>query len=527
MSEWLIETLVWTSALMLLVLAIRGPVAQRFGARVAYGLWLLPAARFFVPTFETVVEREVAAPTILPAAAAGAVSGGQESALANAYIVAAMKGEAQGTDALAPAVASMDWPLLLLTLWAIGAVATFLVYQGRYVQHRRTILGPATKVERVGGIDLMVSPAAPGPMAFGTIHRVIALPQSYADRCTDTELDLALEHELSHHRSGDLFARQFGLFILSLHWFNPIAWRAYAAFHFDQEAACDARVLARRGPSAAADYGRAIAKSAAPQKLLFANARDTCLKRRLKMMKNVAHRPSGMLIMAVLAAVILPATASRAVSVIDVAAPPAPLPAGVPMAAGAPVAPVAVGGLGIAPPAPVAPIAPVAPVAVSSAAAAAHPHAYGISINGDKNYSEMTAQERAEFDEAIEEIREAIVEVRQEREEVRIEMRQEMAEVEIDMQEMRRDLAEAIRDLDEGIADIDAEADEFRRHGQDPEVMKAGLRAAKASIQAMDIEAIVEASMSSVDPEVVTNALKGAEAGLQSALAEMEARRNR
>src|SRR3546814_20045805 len=47
----------------------------------------------------------------------------------------------------------------------------------------------------------------------------------------------------SHHRHGDLWANAAALVLLASQWFNPFAWRAIRAFRFDQEAACDARVL--------------------------------------------------------------------------------------------------------------------------------------------------------------------------------------------------------------------------------------------------------------------------------------------
>ena len=45
MIGWAIEALAASTVLMLVVLALRGPVARRFGAHAAYLLWLLPALR--------------------------------------------------------------------------------------------------------------------------------------------------------------------------------------------------------------------------------------------------------------------------------------------------------------------------------------------------------------------------------------------------------------------------------------------------------------------------------------------------
>ena len=59
MTDWLLGTLLATSGLIVLVLLIREPVRRHFGARVAYGLWLIPAARLLMPTLTQTVERSV------------------------------------------------------------------------------------------------------------------------------------------------------------------------------------------------------------------------------------------------------------------------------------------------------------------------------------------------------------------------------------------------------------------------------------------------------------------------------------
>ena len=59
MTDWLLGTLVATTALIALVLLIREPVRRHFGARVAYGLWLIPAARLLMPTLTHTVERPI------------------------------------------------------------------------------------------------------------------------------------------------------------------------------------------------------------------------------------------------------------------------------------------------------------------------------------------------------------------------------------------------------------------------------------------------------------------------------------
>ena len=59
MTDWLLGALLATSGLIVLVLLIREPVRRQFGARVAYGLWLIPVARLLMPTLTETVERPV------------------------------------------------------------------------------------------------------------------------------------------------------------------------------------------------------------------------------------------------------------------------------------------------------------------------------------------------------------------------------------------------------------------------------------------------------------------------------------
>ena len=65
MTDWLVGTLLATSGLMVLVLLLREPVRRHFGARVAYGLWLIPAARLLMPTITQTIERPMG-PAVTP-----------------------------------------------------------------------------------------------------------------------------------------------------------------------------------------------------------------------------------------------------------------------------------------------------------------------------------------------------------------------------------------------------------------------------------------------------------------------------
>ena len=315
MTGWLLGTLFATSALILLVLLVREPVRKRFGSRVAYGLWLIPAARLLMPTLTQTVERAV--PSAVPVQP----------------LVQPVIGEPMMLAQVAPAGPSLieqagGWPTILMTLWLGVAAGLFLTRTFAFHRDRRAILAKAEVLARIGSVRLVRSSEVCSPIAFGILDKVIAVPVDFDRLYDERERRLALDHELAHHRSGDLVANLFAFVLLCLQWFNPLAWVAHAAFRFDQEAACDARVLDKAKVRDRADYGRAIAKAASGRALLFASALDrrNTLHRRLKSMLNnptTGNRTAGKLMIMTAVAIALPLTATRAIEYVDVPEAPA------------------------------------------------------------------------------------------------------------------------------------------------------------------------------------------------------------
>jgi bla regulator protein blaR1 len=309
MIDWLLATLVATSALIALVLLVREPVRKWFGSRVTYGLWLIPAARLFMPTLTHVVERTIPAPAAIPPLAEPLVS--DQLWMAR---VAPM-----GSS---PIDQAGGWPTLFVAAWLAVATTLFVSRMIAYGRDRRAILAASVPVARIGAVRIVRSPEIASPVALGIFDRLIAVPSDFERLYDARERRLVLEHELAHHRSGDLVANLFAFVLLCLQWFNPLAWVAHAAFRFDQEAACDARVLDEATRADRGDYGRAIAKAASGRALLFASALDrrNTLQRRLQSMlcsSNPTKRLAGRLMVVSVVAVALPLTASRAVQYID------------------------------------------------------------------------------------------------------------------------------------------------------------------------------------------------------------------
>ena len=271
MIAWLIETLIAVTLLMAMVLVLRGPVARSFGAGWAYALWAVPALRLVLPPLPQLAP-DLSIPTamlFIPAAA---------------EMAAPLPAEA----------GPGQWVPFMLAMWAGGAVIFLTLQWLAY----RAFLGRIRETSRparpplFGGIRTWISESVDGPLAIGVLERRIVLPGDFSRRYNPAERRLALEHELVHHRRGDIWWNLAAMLVLALFWFNPVAWLAFRAFRSDQELACDAAVARTATLDERCDYARALVKSASRPGLIAACALNPAgeLKRRLRMMR--AHRSS-------------------------------------------------------------------------------------------------------------------------------------------------------------------------------------------------------------------------------------------
>jgi bla regulator protein blaR1 len=301
MTDWVFDTGLVTTLLLAAVLILRGSVARTFGPTVAYALWLLPAARFVMPSLHI----EQAAQNMQ----------GAEHVIQAKFLGAAFEG-AKATTQAATADTGPDWGLIALLVWLGIAALMFVVQMARYVAMRDELLSDALHLGAVRGITLIQSDRVKGPLAFGLLRRYIVVPENFATDYSPRERELAMQHEVAHHVSGDLFANLVGFILLCLMWFNPLAWISWRAFRFDQEAACDARVLAGKAPEDRHVYGRALARAAHDGLPTFAtalNAPRTIIERLRRLTMNDVSKNRRLLgKLGVLAAVgvVLPLTAT-------------------------------------------------------------------------------------------------------------------------------------------------------------------------------------------------------------------------
>ncbi|WP_218667989.1 M56 family metallopeptidase, partial [Sphingopyxis sp. KK2] len=261
------DTLVTTAALVLVILLIRKPFARHFGPGLTYALWVVPALRLLLPPLP------FAQPDAVPVAAS-AVPASAEPAVELVMLAPVDSVAAVPATPAVPLLSLAELMPILFALWAAGMVAVLVAAMVSHHRFRRSVLTGAVTLEPIGTIRLVMTEAVDGPVAFGLWRRYVAVPQDFFARYVAEERALAIDHELAHHRHGDLWANAAALLLLSVQWFNPFAWRAIRAFRFDQEAACDARVLALADSAPrnvrTARYATAIAKAAVGSRLSLA-----------------------------------------------------------------------------------------------------------------------------------------------------------------------------------------------------------------------------------------------------------------
>ncbi|MBD2841624.1 M56 family metallopeptidase [Erythrobacter rubeus] len=374
MMQWLLDTLLWTAALIAFVLLVRRPVARWFGPQVAYALWLLPAIRLILPTVTLPhwLAPQEAAPVgegtviILDQGSDAAVATQVDSEILLEPGLAAT-GPLIPID-LSSILLAVPWVEVGCAVWLIGA-AVFLWHRfASYFELRTDLLSGGKEMGRAGRIRLVETPGTKAPLAFGVIDPVIALPEGFMALDDREARDLALAHELAHHRAGDLLINIIVQPLFALHWFNPLSRYGWLAMRRDQEAACDARVVAKEPEEARAMYANLIASTAVGPNVALAAPMacpvlgDKSIIHRLRSLNmsdtSSSRRMAGRLMIGA-AVLALPLTASVTYAESNAPEPPAPPPVSVePPAAPLPPAP-PVG----APPAPPAP--PAVPAVAS------------------------------------------------------------------------------------------------------------------------------------------------------------------
>lgn len=282
------QSTIAVSILIALILLIRRPFARAFGAKAAYTLWTIPVLRVILPPMPSEwtllgwLQTEPKAPeTVTTFVSEGASVAPFAPTLSVPPVTPFEPGSValptNEQDAFSFASIFETATPHLFTFWLIGMLAVLMlsllrqrsaaslihseshtpsqsiVTLARQVQHMLAI--------KPNTVEVKASLISSGPLVTGLTKPIVLLPEWFETDYTAAERKFALTHEMMHIKRGDLWTLYVATIFIALQWFNPLAWLALKAFRTDQEAACDADVLALRN-TCPHGYGATLVKAA-------------------------------------------------------------------------------------------------------------------------------------------------------------------------------------------------------------------------------------------------------------------------
>jgi len=180
---------------------------------------------------------------------------------------------AQSTSALtSPEHRAIQWNVVAAMVWlvvTVGFLARIIFVNARF--HRQLIAMPEitdrrlrdllercrleTRAPRVRAVQ---SGLSVGPALAGAFRPVLLLPATLCETLDESLLAFIFRHELIHARRRDLLLNWIMAMIVTLHWFNPIAWLVAKRIRAERELACDEAVLIGQSHRDRVRYGELI-----------------------------------------------------------------------------------------------------------------------------------------------------------------------------------------------------------------------------------------------------------------------------
>ncbi|MGA3101656.1 MAG: M56 family metallopeptidase [Terracidiphilus sp.] len=137
-------------------------------------------------------------------------------------------------------------PLVLLTIWACGALAVVLRFGWGWLQ-AYAAKRAAHPIVLEADVPALSSPSLIEPGIFGILRPALLLPEGILNRLTPQQLGAIVAHEMCHVRRRDNLTFTLHMFVEALFWFHPAVWWIGARLIEERERACDEAVVQAGG----------------------------------------------------------------------------------------------------------------------------------------------------------------------------------------------------------------------------------------------------------------------------------------
>lgn len=276
----LLQRSLLSGVVILLLLFLRGLLANRLSPRTRHALWgflvpvlILPVSTWSIPIAPTgtndlpVVLQENTPATPLPEPV--------RPFSAELLLATTEPTEMPATIPIPPENRKTTIPLfsIFTAIWLAGALILFVPALTQLLRFRHkfrtvesitdeNILSVLERCKRTMGVrsrvELVESRRILGPVLAGIVRPRIILPFGLARQSPEERLSHLLCHELAHLKRRDILCGWLMSVFCIVHWFNPLAWVAASRRNADAEEAADQLVMATLDKQKRIEYGRTL-----------------------------------------------------------------------------------------------------------------------------------------------------------------------------------------------------------------------------------------------------------------------------
>jgi beta-lactamase regulating signal transducer with metallopeptidase domain len=238
----------WQSTLLAAAVAIMALAFRKAPASVRYGLWLTASVKFLVPFAALGALGRLLAPAVRPPVEAApdvafvalAVQPFSPAELTTPPVHTALP--VAHAAIAAHASAPLDPALVVLGVWALGAVVVLIIWMVRWAKIR-PLLRRATPLALAAPMPVLATPTMLEPGLVGLWRPVLLVPETLFDHLDRPGIEALVAHETCHFRRRDNLTAAVHMLVEALFWFHPMVWWIGGRLVEERERACDEAVV--------------------------------------------------------------------------------------------------------------------------------------------------------------------------------------------------------------------------------------------------------------------------------------------